>query len=157
MTKEPYNPKMFVKLFAQIFDSSIAENASVRHVFMDLLIMADSDGIVDMTDYAIARRANMPLETIQDALKALSAPDPKSRSMIEEGRRIIPVDPKRDWGWQIVNYHHYRGLRTEESRREYFREYRRKEREAKRAPKTKKVPLSTSGFRRNARKPGHDE
>lgn len=157
MTKEPYNPKMFVKLFAQIFDSSIASDANLRHVFMDLLIMADSDGIVDMTDDAVARRANMPLATIQEALKALGEPDPKSRSMVEDGRRIIPIDKSRDWGWQIVNYHHYRGLRTEESRREYFREYRRKEREAKRGPKVKKVPLATAGFRRNARKPGADE
>ncbi len=146
MTKQAYNPRMFVKLFAQIFDSSIASDANLRHVFMDLLVMADSDGVVDMTDDAIARRANMPLATIQDAIKSLSAPDPLSRSGIEEGRRIIPIDPKRPWGWQIVNYQHYRGLRTEESRRDYFREYRRKEREAKR-PKKKKDPLgkATSG------------
>lgn len=132
---------MFVKLFDQIFDSSIASNSTVRHIFMDLLIMADSDGVVDMTDDAIARRSNVPLETIQKAIKTLSSPDPRSRSGVEDGRRIVPLDAHRDWGWQIVNYQHYRGLRTEESRREYFREYRRKEREAKR-PKPKSKPVA---------------
>lgn len=147
---------MFAKIFVQIFESSIAENYNARHVFMDLLVLADSDGVVDMTPESIARRTNAPLVTIKEAIKVLSNPDPKSRSKDEDGRRIVSLDPKRDWGWQIVNYAHYRAVRDEEKRREYFREYRRKERESKRTGKPKKK-LEPVGFQRNARKPGPDE
>ncbi len=131
---------MFAKIFAQIFDSSLADNYQHRHVFMDLLVLADSDGVVDMTPEAIARRTNMPLEIVQQAIAALSAPDPRSHSPGEDGRRLLPLDERRAWGWQIVNYHHYRKIKDEESRREYFREYRQKERESKRVKKVKHDP-----------------
>ena len=53
---------VFAKIFAQIFDSSIAADSAVRHVFMDLLGAADRDGVVDMTLGAISRRTNVPEE-----------------------------------------------------------------------------------------------
>lgn len=137
---------MFAKIFHQIFDSSIADNYQARHVFMDLLVLADSDGVVDMTPTAIARRTNVPLEVIEKAIEELSSPDHGTRTQEEEGRRIVPIDPARNWGWQIVNYHHYRRIRDEESRREYHREYRRKEREAKRPAKKKSKPLPADGL-----------
>lgn len=137
---------MFAKIFSQIFDSSIAENYQHRHIFMDLLVLADSDGVIDMTPEAIARRTNVPVKTVKDALAALSAPDPASRTPQEDGRRLLPLDPNRAWGWQIVNYHHYRKIRDEESRREYYREYRRNEREAQRMKaKVKRVPRKKKG------------
>lgn len=119
---------MFAKVFTQIFDSSIAEDWKVRHVFEDLLKLADPDGVVDMTAEAIARRTNMPLDMVQSGIEKLSAPDATSRSKEHEGRRIVPLDPGRGWGWIIVNYQHYRTLRDEEARRSYFREYMRDQR-----------------------------
>lgn len=130
---------MFAKIFSQIFDSSIADNFRHRHIFMDLLVLADSDGAVDMTPEAISRRTNVPLEEISEALAALCSPDPRSHSPGEDGRRLLPLDERRAWGWQIVNYHHYRAIRDEEARREYFRNYRQKEREAKRGKKKKRT------------------
>lgn len=131
-------------MFSQIFDSSIADNHQHRHVFMDLLVLADSDGVVDMTAEAIARRTNVPLEVVQEAIVALSAPDPRSNSQNEDGRRLLPIDDRKPWGWQIVNYHHYRKIKNEEERRTYMREYRRKERESKRVRKVKIDPKGTT-------------
>lgn len=138
---------MFAKIFSQIFDSSIAENYQTRHIFMDLLVMADSDGVIDMTIPAIARRANVPLDVVTAAVQELCQPDTDSRTPGEEGRRLLPIDPARGWGWQVVNYAHYRAIRDEERRREYFRDYRRKEREEKRPkkpakPKEKRVKMA---------------
>ena len=45
---------MFAKVFGQIFDSSIAEDYNCRRMFMDLLVLADSTGAVDMTPEAIS-------------------------------------------------------------------------------------------------------
>lgn len=123
---------MFAKVFAQIFDSSIADNHKHRHIFMDLLVLADSDGVVDMTVEAVARRTNVPLEDVRDAITVLSEPDERSNSPAEGGRRLLPIDERKAWGWQIVNYHHYRAIRDEHARREYMREYRKAEREEKR-------------------------
>ena len=130
---------MYAKIFTQIFDSSIAENYEVRHVFEDLLKLADRDGVVDMTAEAIARRANVPLEKIRAGIEALMQPDPRSRSKGHDGRRLVAVDSGRDWGWVIVNYAHYRAIQDEEARRAYFRDAKRRSREK---------PAGKSGRRR---------
>ena len=120
---------MYVKIFAQIYDSSIAEDYLVRLVFEDFLILADRHGHVDMTPAAIARRTNVPIDIVNQGIDRLSSPDPESRSPEEEGRRIVLLDPHRSWGWRIVNYEQYRNIRDDEARKEYFREHKRKQRE----------------------------
>jgi len=122
---------MFAKVFGQIFDSSVAEDYLVRLVFEDFLVLADKLGVVDMTPQAVSRRTNVPLEIVQRGILVLSSPDPESRSQGEEGRRLIPIDSHRSWGWQIVNYEHYRNLRDEEARRAYFRDAKREQRSKK--------------------------
>ncbi len=122
---------MFAKVFGQIFDSSIAEDYNCRRMFMDLLVLADPTGAVDMTHEAISRRTNVPIEEVAKYINQLCEPDAKSRSRLEEGKRLVPLDKNRDWGWQIVNYQHYRRLKDEEARRSYFREAQRKSRSRK--------------------------
>lgn len=119
---------MFAKLYNQIFDSSIAEDHEVRHMFMDLVVLADRDGVVDMTLEAISRRTNVPLEKVARCVRILCESDPQSRSHEESGARLKLVDSHRDWGWQIVNFVHYRELRDEDARREYFRDQKRRQR-----------------------------
>lgn len=123
---------MYAKIFTQIFDSSIAENYEVRHVFEDLLKLADKTGAVDMTVEAVARRVNAPLEKVKSGIEALMQPDPKSRSHEHEGRRLIPLDSGRDWGWLIVNYERYRAIQDEETRRACWRDAKAKQRAKKR-------------------------
>jgi len=122
---------VFAKIFSQIFDSSISSDYIVRHTFMDLLVLADRDGVVDMTTDAISRRTNVPEEMIVHAIAKLAAPDAQSRSHEEDGCRLVPIDSHRSWGWQIVNYEHYRNLRDEEARRAYFRDAKREQRSKK--------------------------
>jgi len=116
---------MFAKVFGQIFDSSIAEDYNCRRMFMDLLVLADPTGAVDMTHEAISRRTNVPIDECRKYIEQLCQPDPASRSRLEEGKRLVPLDKNRDWGWRIVNYGHYRKLKDEESRRSYFRDQQR--------------------------------
>lgn len=108
---------MYAKVFSQIYDSSIAENYLTRLVFTDLLTLADINGVVDMTREAIARRTNVPLDMVCAAIAELEAPDPKSRTPDEDGRRIARLDQHRDWGWLIVNYQRFREIASEEQRR----------------------------------------
>jgi hypothetical protein len=113
---------VYAKVFSQIFDSSIASDWQVRHVFEDFLKLCDEDGVVDMTVDAIHRRTNVPIEIIQRAIDALEKPDPQSRSQVAEGRRIMRLDEHRAWGWMVVNYGYYRGLASEHQKREKTRE-----------------------------------
>lgn len=132
---------VFAKVFGQIFDSSIAQDYNCRRMFMDLLVLADSDGVVDMTHDAISRRTNVPLDQVEKYIADLQQPDPLSRSKLEQGKRIIPIDTERGWGWQIVNYNHYRKIRDEETRRMYFRNAKRKQRAKKKTVKDNPVDI----------------
>jgi hypothetical protein len=135
---------MYAKVFAQIYDSSIAEDYLVRWVFTDLLVLADKEGIVDMTIAAIARRTNVPQEIVGSAIGKLIQPDESSRSHAEDGRRLVLLDPLRSWGWQIVNYKTYAAIRNEDGRRDYMRNYMQKRRSEKGSVSTGKQPVNTS-------------
>jgi hypothetical protein len=109
---------VFAKVFSQIYDSSIVENADLRFTFMDLLVLADQNGVVDMTHEAIARRTNRPIELIRKTISELEEGDPRSRSPKFKGARIKRLDSHRDWGWMIVNYARFRKIASGEQRRE---------------------------------------
>jgi hypothetical protein len=112
---------MFAKIFSQIFDSSIVENPELRFTLMDLLVLADMDGVVDMTHEAIARRTNRPIDVIRKTISELEGPDPRSRTPDHDGRRLQRLDDHRDWGWIIVNYAKFRETASESERREKTR------------------------------------
>ena len=113
---------MFVKVFEQILDSSIARDYELRHFFEDMLKLADRTGAVDMTADAIARRINLPESKVLPLLEKLQLPDAESRTPDNEGRRIVLLDSHRNWGWMIVNYERYRNIRDEETRRRQNRD-----------------------------------
>lgn len=116
---------MYGKLFTQIYDGTLCTKGPWQTLvtFQQFIILADKDGVVDMTPEAVSRRTTIPLEIIQTGVAALEAPDPESRTPDEDGRRITRLSDAREWGWKIVNYAHYRALRTAEERRTYHREY----------------------------------
>ena len=109
---------MYAKVFRQIFESSITEDPELRFTFMDLLVLADSDGVVDMTQESISRITNRPLEVIRRTIAVLEGPDARSRTPDENGARIKRLDDHRDWGWVIINFDKFRGTATELQRKE---------------------------------------
>jgi hypothetical protein len=113
---------MFAKVFASLWDGTLADPYSRWAVFVFMLAHSDADGNLDMTVEAIARRSCIPLDEVRKAIGHLEAPDPASRSPEEEGRRLVRIDSHREWGWHIVNYPKYRGLRDLDERRKQTRE-----------------------------------
>lgn len=102
-------------VYRSILDSTIARDYVVRHVYEDLLKLADyRTAVVDMTIDAIARRTNAPEEMVRHGIEELEKPDPESRCKLEGGRRIVRLDPERPWGWRIVTY----ALHQEEVKRD---------------------------------------
>lgn len=93
-----------------------------RYVFMDLIVLADSDGVVDMTPDFISSITRVPVEIVERAIAELEKPDPNSRNPSEGGARLARLDAHRNWGWLIVNYADYRQLASEEQRRFKTRE-----------------------------------
>ncbi len=126
---------VYVKLFTSIFDGSLYGKFEPTVTFIAMLALADEKGVVDMTPEAIAAKSGFPLDIVRTGIEQLELPDPRSRTKTEEcqGRRILRLDPERDWGWLITNYTKYRQIRTAEERREYFRQYKAQARAAQKS------------------------
>lgn len=130
---------MYGRIFESIFDSSIMEEGvHVRYLWHCILVLSNKEGVVDLTRQALARRVNLPLTQVNEALEALLAPDPSSRSPLEEGRRLVPIR-ETDWGWRIVNFEGYRDVRNPEDRRTYMRQYMRGRRQKEAACKQEEL------------------
>jgi len=122
--------RLFGKVFQQIYDSSVAVKWENMVVFQQLIVLADEQGIVDITIEAIARRTNMPFKMIEKAIRELEKPDPTSRNRKHQGRRLIRLDRHRDWGWKLPTYTEYSKRITTEQKRQYNRERMRERRAA---------------------------
>jgi hypothetical protein len=95
----------YAKLYS-FQDSSIMEqDVVIRFIFLFMLGEADFNGVFDGSPESLARRANVPLEDMRRALDIFQSPDPKSKSKLEEGRRLIYQGANK---WWLVNYVEYR-------------------------------------------------
>ncbi len=119
---------MYGKIFESIYDGSLYGQWEAIVTMQQLIVLADADGVIDMTPPAIAGKTSIPLEILEKGLKTLSEPDPYSRSHGCDGVRIQLLDEQRPWGWFLVNHEKYQKLRTAEDRRVYMRGYMRKRR-----------------------------
>jgi hypothetical protein len=129
-----------------MYDGSLRNDWKSMVVFQQMIILADQNGIIDMTPQALHHRTGIPLEIIEYAISELEKKDPQSRSPAENGRRIIRLDKHRTWGWQLVNHAYYRGLVSSTDRRKYMknymREYRRENSPRKHSVNSRKQSLA---------------
>jgi hypothetical protein len=77
-------------------------------VWLTMLALCDKRGNVDMSFQAIVGRTGWPIDLLRQGITALMQTDSESRSPAEDGRRLVPLDPSRGWGWHVVNHAVYR-------------------------------------------------
>jgi len=114
---------VYGKVFKSIYDGSLYGQWEAIVTMQQLIVLADADGIIDMTPPAIAGKTSIPLEILEKGLKILSEPDPYSRSPGSDGARIQLLDEQRPWGWFLVNHIKYRDMRTADDRKKYMKKY----------------------------------
>ncbi len=124
----------FAKLFSTIVTSTIwQENKETKILWITMLALANRYGEVGAAEPGLANAAGLTLDETVKSLKKLESPDPYSRNQDHEGRRITKIEG----GWQILNYTLYR--KKMRSRAEYFREYRKRNRNATRITTTQPI------------------
>lgn len=100
-------------------------------------------GAVELNPKLLAFILGGTEKQVNDAIQFLSSPDPKSRSKLEEGRRLVR---EGEYQYRLVNYIKYNAIRNADDLREYNRqkqaEYRSREK-AKLAPGPKKWPCQS--------------
>lgn len=122
----------YTKLFEELVKSSIwAEDDKTRIVWITMLAMKDRDHFVRGTEQYLTAVANVTPDDCRAALLKLSSPDPRSRSTVEEGRRIKAVPG----GWTIINGEYYAQKLNLAERKEYKRQKEAEYRKRKKLPK----------------------
>jgi len=95
-----------------------------------MCICSDRDGLVNMNEHALARKANVTPDQLREALDVLSSPDPHSSRDGDDGRRIELLEPeRRPWGWRVINKRQYLAYVDPDERRESARDRKRSQRE----------------------------
>lgn len=105
-----------------MYDGTLYGQWEAIVTFQQMIVLADADGIIDMTPQAMAARTSIPLEIIKKGIPILEAPDPYSRTPGQDGKRIELIDGHRPWGWHIVNHEKYKHLRDAKEVRAQNRE-----------------------------------
>lgn len=108
----------YTKLFSSILASTIwNEESATRIVWITMLAMKDRDGVVEGSVPGLAVLARVTMQECERAIATLSAPDPSSRTKVEDGRRIRPCPE----GWQVINHDLYQHRGSIEDHREKTR------------------------------------
>jgi hypothetical protein len=121
---------IYGKIFDSMYDGTLYGQWEAIVTFQQMIVLADADGIVDMTPQAIAARTSIPFEIIKKGLGILEAADPYSRTPGQDGRRIELIDAHRPWGWHIVNHEKYKRMQDSDMVRAQTRERVRRHRAA---------------------------
>ena len=122
---------MYGKIFDSIYNGTLYGHWEALVTMQQLIVLADADGVVDMTPMAISARTSIPREIIDKGLEILGSPDKYTRTPGSDGRRIELIDEHRPWGWILVNYEKYKTLQDSDTVRAQTRERVRKHRAKK--------------------------
>ena len=98
----------YTPVFGSVFDGTLCGKWPDTGVWVCLLALADWRGHIDMTPQAISVRLGIPLDALRECIARFCGPDSESRSKAEDGRRLVLLDPAREWGWRVVNIEVYR-------------------------------------------------
>jgi hypothetical protein len=139
---------MYGKIFDSIYDGTLAEDWRALVTFQQFIVLSDPDGVVDMTQNAIARRTGIPIEHIEAGVKFLEQPDPYSRTEGHSGVRIERLDKHRPWGWRIVNHKKYRDLSSRQDKKRYDRQRYERSKFGSKVEKSEKseIPQNSTDF-----------
>jgi hypothetical protein len=113
---------MYGKIFDSIYNGTLYGKWEALVTMQQLIVLADADGVVDMTPQAISARTSIPREIIDKGLEVLASPDKYTRTEGSDGRRIELIDEHRPWGWVLVNYEKYKSMVDSDTVRAQTRE-----------------------------------
>jgi hypothetical protein len=98
----------YTPVFGDIYMGTLYGKWPAAPVWASLLPLLDKHGRIDMSLQAIAGMTGWPIDLLEEGIRQLTSPDPGSRTGDEQGRRLVPIDHDRPWGWQAVNHGKYK-------------------------------------------------
>lgn len=124
---------MYGKFFASAFTGSMHGSGPTVFALWAYILANTVDSEVEVNPVYVSHVIGTTVDDIQRAIDFLCAPDQHSRSKEEEGKRLIKLG---EFSYHVVNHEKYRKILSEDHKREYFRVYRRNQRESQKQRST---------------------
>jgi hypothetical protein len=127
---------MFGKHFASMYTGSMFGAGAVRFAVMGYVLshMVPDRVVgmqVELNPRLLAAILGEPDKEVSEAIEWLCKPDPRSRTKVKDGRRLVRLG---EFDYQVVNGVKYRAIRDQENRREQNREAQDRHRKKKVGP-----------------------
>ena len=111
-------PDEFMMKHRGAFEGTMKATSMCAKLLLDAMVLsANPEGYVHGSVEHWSSYLQYPpvaLSEVEEAIRQLEAPDPRSSTPDEEGRRIVPLGPNR---WRIVNYLRYKYVTPQERKR----------------------------------------
>lgn len=92
--------------FAAVYTGSLRGKPDHQCVWAWIIAHKGRHGIIDAHINTIASETGLSPTTVAQVIHSFCEPDPDSRSLLEDGRKLLPV-PNRGFGWRVVNHETY--------------------------------------------------
>lgn len=128
---------MYGKAFQSMYSGSMMGAGADVFAVWGYVIANAVNGAVELNPVFLSAVIGMTPDRAQAAIDVLCAPDARSRTKDEDGRRLVR---EGQFAYRVVNHEKYRAIRDEDQRRDYMRDYMRNRRaEQKRAKAAESV------------------
>lgn len=129
---------MYGKLFESLYEGSMVGSGSAMFAVWSYVITKmrpdkEVGAQVDINPKVLAFLLGEQEPVVEDVVRRLCSPDPKSRSKDEDGRRLVQVG---QFSYRVVNGAKYMSIRNAEEKRSNDRHRKRKERTLKKPEPT---------------------
>jgi hypothetical protein len=109
---------MFGKFFASTFTGSMCGAGAAVFAIWGYVIANTIDSQVELNPVFLAAILGMPQDEVAAAIAYLCQTDPRSRSKVSDGCRLIQ---EGQFAYRVPNHETYRRIANEEDRRDYLR------------------------------------
>lgn len=109
---------MYGKCYESMYDGSMIGAGLNVFAVWNYIITKARGGCVEINPKLLAFTLGGKESEVESALKFLCQPDAKSRSRLDEGRRIVK---EGQFQYRLVNWKFYQKIRNEDDRRDYNR------------------------------------
>ena len=131
---EKLDKKPFAVLYKQLYMTPLAQDWKAMVTFEQFLILADYDGVVDLSFLGIHDITGVPIDILQAGVAELIKPNPHPYWDDVDCRRLEPLQHDRDFGWRITNYAKYSVDMFKLVMNEQQRIYQQRQRQKKKRP-----------------------
>lgn len=126
---------MYGKFFASTYTGSMFGAGSNVFAVWGYVIANTIDGQVELNPRLLSAALGASEDDVIGAIDYLCSPDPRSRSKVSDGKRLIR---EGEFAYRVPTFQNYRNIRNEEERREYNRIKKAEERARKKVKKVNK-------------------